>query len=561
MTSLPPHPPRWARISAALTASFVLAACSTLSPPEAAPAAAPTLVASPTAAPAPLPEVAPTVAAPAEPAPPPPPAPMGRLDFPEDGDRGDLWERVRKGFDMADLDSDLVRKWEQWYARDPAYVQRMTERGGRYLFHIMQEVNRRGLPAELALLPFIESAFNPQAQSHARAMGMWQFMPATGKDFELRQNLFRDDRRDVLASTRAALDYLQRLHGMFNDWHLALAAYNWGQGNVARALERNRRAGLPLTYEALRMPQETREYVPKLQAVKNIVQRPETFALALPALENHPFFLSVPIERDIDVALAATLAGLSLDEFEQLNPQMNKPVILAAGTPQVLLPYDNANRFVRELRRHPGALATWTAWVAPRTLKPAEAARLIGMSEGELRTVNRIPAGMLVKAGSTLLVPRDENVTDDVTEDIADNGLLALTPEGRPLRRLSFKAGRKGDSVAAVARRYRVSAAQVAQWNDVSPQARFKAGQTIMVEVRSPAPRGTATRATAARKGSIGKTVATKAAPAKAKRPVAQSTKSVKPTTASAKANAAAPARAAAAPRKPHANAAAHPAR
>ena len=283
---------------------------------------------------------------------------MGRLDFPEDGDRGDLWERVRDGFNMPDLDSDLVRKWEQWYARDPAYVQRMTERGGRYLFHIMQEVNSRGLPAELALLPFIESAFNPQAKSHARAMGMWQFMPATGKDFELRQNLFRDDRRDVLASTRAALDYLERLHGMFNDWHLALAAYNWGQGNVARALERNRRAGLPLTYEALRMPQETREYVPKLQAVKNIVLRPEAFALALPPLENHPFFLSVPIERDIDVALAATLAGLSLDEFEQLNPQMNKPVILAAGTPQVLLPYDNANRFVRELRSHPGALAT-----------------------------------------------------------------------------------------------------------------------------------------------------------------------------------------------------------
>jgi membrane-bound lytic murein transglycosylase D len=271
-------------------------------------------------------------------------APRGRLDPAQDADRGDLWARVREGFAMPELDNEYVRKWEGWYSRDPAYVQRMTERGGRYLFHILEEVQRRKMPAELALLPFIESAFNPQAMSHAKASGMWQFMPGTGKDFELRQNVFRDDRRDVLASTRAALDYMQRLYGIFGDWHLALAAYNWGQGNVAKALERNRREGLPQTYESLRMPLETREYVPKLQAVKNIVARPQNFGLALQPFDNHPFFVSVPIERDIDVALAAKLAGLSVDEFQQLNPQMNKPVILAAGTPRVLLPYDNANR-------------------------------------------------------------------------------------------------------------------------------------------------------------------------------------------------------------------------
>ena len=554
MTSPPQAAPRSVRLSFRLSfrlgtllgTVLALAACSTLPGPAAAPATEPTLVASPTAAATALPEVsvpAPAVAAAAPvPPPPPPPATMGRLDVPEDGDRGDLWQRVRAGFDMPDLDNDLVRKWEQWYARDPAYVQRMAERGGRYLFHIMQEVNRRGMPAEMALLPIVESAFNPQAKSHAAAMGMWQFMPATGQDFELRQNLFRDDRRDVLASTRAALDYLQRLHGIFNDWHLALAAYNWGQGNVARALERNRRAGLPLTYEALRMPQETRDYVPKLQAVKNIVLKPEAFALSLPTLENHPFFLSVAIDRDIDVALAAAFAGLSLDEFEQLNPQMNKPVILAAGTPQVLLPYDNANRFVRELGRHRGALATWTAWVAPRTLPPAEAARLIGMSEGELRSVNRIPAGMLVKAGSTLLVPRDENDIDDVAEHIAHHGLLALTPAARATRKMSFKAGRKGDSVAAVARRYRVSAAQVAQWNGVGPQARFKAGQTIVVEVRTAPPRRLA-------------------ATPKARRAAVQAGKAAKPTKAAARAKAPAPAstRAAGGARKPQANTAAHP--
>ena len=389
---------------------------------------------------------------------------------------------------LPDLDNELVRKWEQWYARDPAYVQRMTARGGRYLFHITEEVQRRGMPTELVLLPFIESAFNPQAQSRAAASGMWQFMPGTGKDFELRQNLFRDDRRSVLGSTRAALDYLQRLYGMFNDWPLALAAYNWGQGNINKAIERNRRAGLPTDYLSLRLPVETREYVPKLQAVKNIVQQPERFGLALQPLDNHPFVLRVNIQRDIDVALAAALAGMTVDEFQQLNPQMNKPVILAAGTPQVLLPYDSATRFVDALAQHQGALATWTAWVAPKTLKPQEAAQLTGMNEAQLRAVNDIPPRMLVSAGSTLLVPRAAHTTADVGLHIANHALLALSPEARPPRTLSFRAGRQGDSVAAVARRYQLAAGQVAQWNGVAAQARFKAGQTIIVKLPAATP-------------------------------------------------------------------------
>ena len=358
----------------------------------------------------------------------------------------------------------------------------MTERSRKYLFHIVEEVEKRGLPTELALLPFIESAFNPTALSSAKASGIWQFMPATGRTFELRQNVFRDDRRDVLASTRAALDYLERLYGMFGDWHLALAAYNWGEGNVQRAIARNRRAGKPTDYESLRMPAETRWYVPKLQAVKNIVARPDDFGLTLPVLANHPYFVAVGIERDIDVELAARLAELPLDEFKALNPQMNKPVILAAGTPQVLLPYDNANLFVRALPLHRGPLASWTAWVAPKTLKPAEAAKLVGMDEDELREVNRIPARMLVRAGSTLLVPRGPQRDADVSEHLAENATIALAPDGPGLRRLSLKAGKR-DSVASVARRYRVSAAQVAQWNGVSAGSSFRPGQAIIVYV------------------------------------------------------------------------------
>ena len=420
-----------------------------------------------------------------------------RLDLDDRSAQTDLWARVRRGFAMPDLDTELVRNREQWYATRPDYVQRMTERGGRYLFHIVEELERRSMPTELALLPFIESAFNPQAISSAKASGMWQFMSATGRDFALKQNVFRDDRRDVLASTRAALDYLQRLHAKFGDWHLALAAYNWGEGSVARAIARNHKLGLPTDYASLTMPTETQYYVPKLQAVKNIVARPADFALTLPVLRNHPYFLSVPIERDMDVAMAVRLAGMPLDEFQTLNPQMNKPVILAAGTPQVLLPYDNANLFVRALPLHRGPLASWTAWVAPRTLRPAEAARQVGMSEAQLREVNRIPPRMLVKAGSTLLVPRGAQRQADVSIEVADNAMMALAPDLPPLRKVSLKAGRK-DSVASVAKRHHVSAVQLAQWNNLSPSASFKPGQSVVVYVAAKAARTKAVRTAAA---------------------------------------------------------------
>ena len=405
-----------------------------------------------------------------------------RVDLDDRSARADLWQRVRKGFAMPDLDTELVRNREQWYASRPDYVQRMTERGSRYLFHIVEELERRNMPTELALLPFIESAFNPQAMSSAKASGMWQFIPSTGKYFDLKQNMFRDDRRDVLASTRAALDYLQRLHGMFGDWHLALAAYNWGEGSVQRAMARNEKAGLATDYLSLRMPVETQYYVPKLQAVKNIVAQPQRFGLSLPPLENHPYFLSVAIERDIDVSLAARLAGMTMEEFKALNPQMNKPVILAAGTPQLLLPYDNANEFVRRHAAHRGPLATWTAWVAPKTMRPRDVASLHGMNETALRELNRIPPRMLVKAGSTLLVPRNGQRSADVSEHIADNAVMALTPDLPPLRRVALRAGKR-DSVASIAKRYRVNPTQVAEWNRTSATARFKAGQTVVVFV------------------------------------------------------------------------------
>ena len=392
----------------------------------------------------------------------------------------DLWDRIRRGYAMPNLDSDLVRDREQWYAGRPDYIFRMTERSKKYLFHIVEELELRNMPTELALLPFIESAFNPQAVSTAKAAGMWQFMPATGKYFELKQNAFRDDRRDVLASTRAALDYLQKLYGMFGDWHLALAAYNWGEGSVGRSIAKNQKSGLAMGYTDLNMPMETRLYVPKLQAVKNIVARPEAFNSKLPLIENHPYFQTVTIHRDIDVALAARLAEVPLEDFKALNPSINRPVIMAAGTPQVLLPWDNAEVFQSNLESYGGGrLASWTVWVAPTTMRPADAAKRVGMTEAEFRSVNAIPPRVVIKAGSSLLVPRTHSMSQDVAIKVADNGQLSLAPE--VVNKRTVVRAVKGDTVSSIARKYRVNADQVAQWNKVGMSTSFKPGHQIIM--------------------------------------------------------------------------------
>lgn len=406
----------------------------------------------------------------------------------------EVWERIRMGFRMPNLENDLVSDREKWYATRPDYIYRMTERSRKYLFHIVEELERRNMPTELALLPFIESAFNPQAVSSAKAAGMWQFMPQTGTYFDLKQNVFRDDRRDVLASTRAALDYLQKLHGMFGDWHLALAAYNWGEGSVGRAIVRNKKAGLGTSYIDLKMPAETRMYVPKLQAVKNIVANPQAFDAELPLIENHPYFQEVAISRDIDVALAAKFADVKIEDFKALNPSASRPVILAAGTPQILLPWDNAKVFQRNFEAYTlGQYASWTAWTVPSTMAVAEAARRTDMSESDLRSVNNIPPRMLIKAGSTLLVPRSAKMAADVTSHVADNGHMSLAPE-MVTRRTTVKA-RKGETVSTLAKRYGVAALNVADWNNTTAHSSFKAGQAVVLflPVKSKASKGTRT--------------------------------------------------------------------
>ena len=391
----------------------------------------------------------------------------------------DLWDRIRDGMALPPLKSSLVRTHEVWYSSRPDYMARMTARAERYLFYIVEEVERRKLPMELALLPFIESAFNPQAVSRARAMGMWQFMPATGRHFDLAQNHFRDDRRDVMASTNAALDYLEQLHAEFNDWHLALASYNWGEGNVRRAIRRNKRAKKATGYINLRMPRETRNYVPKLVAFANLIKDPARFQVALPIIPNHPYFDVVTIKRDIDVALAATFARVSEDDFRALNPSIKHPVILAAGTPKVLLPWENAVLFSSNLAQHQGPLASWTVYVAPRNMNTRRIARAVGMNETQLRRVNGIPKGRVVRKGSTLLVKRSAKLNRDVPERIADSGQLRLTSvKGTVRMRIRAKAG---ETVATMARRLGVPARSLARWNKLRTNTRLAKDRRLTV--------------------------------------------------------------------------------
>jgi membrane-bound lytic murein transglycosylase D len=354
----------------------------------------------------------------------------------------DLWARIRSGYAIPDIDNALVAKHVQWYASRPDYLTRTSSRASLYLYHVVQELEKRGMPTELALLPVIESAFNPQALSNADAAGIWQFVPGTGRDFNLKQNMFKDERRGVLASTDAALTYLQRLYTMFGDWQLALAAYNWGEGNVQKAIQKNRALGKPTDFESLSelMPAETRNYVPKLQAVKNIIANPAQYGVSLPTIDNTPYFVAVDKTSDIDLAVAAQLAEMSVDEFKALNPQFKKPVITGEST-KILLPKENAEKFNLNLAQWGRALSTWTTHkITSARESIASLAAKLGTTPEVIRQANNIPPQMRLKAGSTILVPKTSATAgNDIAESIVENASMALEADRGESRRKGQK--------------------------------------------------------------------------------------------------------------------------
>ncbi|MBP6710687.1 MAG: transglycosylase SLT domain-containing protein, partial [Propionivibrio sp.] len=304
-------------------------------------------------------------------------------------DTDDLFLRIRNGFSMPDISNDLVLSHQQWYLNRPDYLRRMVERSGRYMHHIVEEIDKRGMPMELALLPMVESAYNPMALSRSKASGLWQFIPTTGKHFNLDQDWWKDERRDIVASTAAALDYLQSIYEMHGDWQLALASYNWGEGAVGRAIGKNKAQGLPTDYQSLTMPSETRNYVPKLQALKNIFSSPAIMAqLDLPTIPNQPYFATVTNAANIDVKVAAELADMPVQEFVALNPSHNRPVI-KSDTPLVI-PADKLDTFMSNLEAHEQSnkpLSLWQAYTMQRGDRLDKIAARFGMTTMNLKAI------------------------------------------------------------------------------------------------------------------------------------------------------------------------------
>lgn len=320
----------------------------------------------------------------------------------------DIWQRVRSGYQMNTAYNSLVPDWEKYYSSRPDYFAQMIRNSSYFLYHIVSEVERRGMPQEIALLPMIESAFNPVAYSSAHASGIWQFIPSTGKSYGLRQNSWYDGRRDVIAATNAALDYLQTLHLMFNDWELALAAYNWGEGAVQRAIERNQARGLPTDYQSLYagMPAETRNYVPKLLAVKNLIGNPAAYAIALAHVPNEPYFETIKVRRHIDVALAARFASMSMEEFRFLNPAHNKPVINANTAETILIPRNRLAMFNAAMAQHETQpLVSMKTHVVRAGELPEAIAAQYDISVAELNDLNGIGPRRRIMTGQSLTVP------------------------------------------------------------------------------------------------------------------------------------------------------------
>lgn len=324
---------------------------------------------------------------------------------------GSLWASLKKDFRMSEVNSELVRRHESKFAANGAYFDRTITRSKPYMYHIATEVKKRNMPAEIALLPFIESAFVTKAKSHVGASGLWQFMPATGRHFGLEKTPLYDGRHDVYAATDAALNYLQYLHGLFNDWSLALAAYNWGEGNVGRAVNRARAQGLEPTYENLRMPNETRNYVPKLLAVRNIVASPQTFGMNISEITNQPYFQTVSIDKPIDNSTIARLANISESELLTLNPAFNAPVFIPKNNRKLLLPVSAVSAFEKNYRNaNPETLLSFNAYTSARNTNLNTIATETGMSVAEIKRLNGLNGNSLSE-GRTILVAQTDTAT------------------------------------------------------------------------------------------------------------------------------------------------------
>lgn len=423
------------------------------------------------------------------------------LDAQDIAEAGNLWERTRSGFKLdLTLDNERIAAQRNWYSQHQSHLDRVTLRAARYLHYTVSEAEQRGIPTELALLPVIESSYNPFAYSHASAAGMWQFIPGTGKIFGLKQNWWFDGRRDVIESTRAAYDFLTQLHSKFGSWELALAAYNAGPGAVQRSINRNLAEGLPADFWSLRLPSETMSYVPRFLAMAQLIKSPESFGVSLRPIMDQPYFRVVDTNGQIDLESAASLAGVSLKELYQLNPGFNRWATDPEGPHRLLIPASLPTDFAQQISALPApervAVENYTVKKGDTLFKVA---KRFGTTPAELKRLNKLKSNQL-KNGSTLVVSQTRNGSAEYARVQAELFGKSLSTASNKKVVSRYKV-RRGDTLSSVARKHGVSTKQLAKLNGLRVKSHLKQGQVLKVNGKAGSNSRTASRGNAKGKG------------------------------------------------------------
>lgn len=385
--------------------------------------------------------------------------------------QADLWQRIRDGFQLPPLTNKYVDYYRKWYAERPEYIARLADRAQPYLFYIVEEVEKRGMPTEIALLPAIESAYKPTAYSRAHASGLWQFIPSTARSYGLKMSWWYDGRRDVIDATRAALDYLEFLHKEFEgDWFHAIAAYNAGEGSVQYAINKNKSRGTATHFQHLRLRSETRRYVPKLVAFKEIIEQPERFGIDLAAIPNQPFFDTVDTLGQIDLNVVQDVSGMSTRELQHLNPAFRRWATDPDGPHRLLIPVSKSKSVKDGLASLPAsARLKWGHYKIKRGDTLSQIARKYGISVRTLQRSNNLN-GTFIRAGKDLLIPLSSG-----TISYAAN--TSVTTEANPV----IHRVRSGDTLWGIARYYNVYLNQLARWNSIGTNDLLHLGQNILV--------------------------------------------------------------------------------
>lgn len=422
--------------------------------------------------------------------------PHATFDEQAASNHSDIWARIRAGLALEPLDSPLVDAEARWFANNPEYMQRMMDRAKLYLYYIVEEVEKRGMPMEIALLPAIESAYKPLAYSRARASGLWQFIPSTGRLYGLKANWWYDGRRDVQASTQAALDYLEKLYNDFDgDWHLAIAAYNAGEGKVMRMMEYNRRKGKPTEFQYLKLKRETQHYVPKLLAMASIVADPDKHGVKLADIPNEPYFARVETGSQVDLGVVAKLVDLPVDDLHMINPGYRRWATDPNGPHQLLVPADKKDVLIEGLNNLPEEQRIkWQHHEVKRGETLHEVGRRYGLDVATLRTANNLRSNLL-RVGQDLLIPISARpLTVAAVRTTYRSSDARIAGRSEPV----IHRVRRGDTLSSIARRYNVLVRQLAKWNFISANSMLRMGQRLKIwpngaptaSIENPTPNG-----------------------------------------------------------------------